>query len=145
VIDDIPIAELVDLRRKEQDRFVLFRQALSEAIRERSVVAEGTSASDVAEEIERDVIQPALAAIRLRLTETVNVLNRRHYMSAAVAAFGTVCGALGVDPLAVGATVTAIAGGSASEVKAIEDRAEVARDPMYFLWQASQASRKRKV
>ena len=95
-------------------------------------------AENVALEIRRDVIDPALNDISLRLRRAEESLRTKHLVSIGLSSLSIACGLLGDASLAAGLFAAAVAGAGVIENKGIEDRKEVSLSDMYFLWKASQ-------
>jgi hypothetical protein len=134
-LDGIAPRELLKLRAQERDAFDRFRLALRSAIRQRIEVAvAGTNVTKIAREIERDVLHPALADIRQRLSEAQRLLTRKALVGLTVGAAATTCGLLLNIPLltvtGVGTTMTALS----AEFKFLEEKRDIRLSEMYFLW-----------
>lgn len=138
VLNKIPIATLLKLRKSEGDAFQRFRDSLKKAVAERLREASSDGAR-FAEAIRCDVIEPELVRIRQKLASAERALSRK-----AVAGFGlgslvTICGLLVGAPAPVAltagvGTVTSVAASAA--LRDIDERRDVSLSDMYFLWKA---------
>lgn len=137
-VDGLSAKELLSIRAQEGDAFEAFRLALKRAMKERLATNDTPDADAIARDIRMDVVEPSLNDIRRRLSVAEQVLNRKHKINVRVTGLATVCGLLGVTPLAVGLTGCAVASAMSSEFKAIEEEKEISLSDMYFLWQVEQ-------
>jgi hypothetical protein len=147
VVDGLPIRELIALRETERDTFDNFRDALTQAIKDRIASASltGQSASDVAREIQEDDIDPALHRIRQRLHAAEDALRKNHRYNIALAGLTTVCGVMGAPiDLVAGLGVAAVTGTAAVEGRLVNQKADISKESMYFLWQAKEYADKGK-
>jgi len=139
VIEGVPTAALVAIRRDESEYFSSFRNALSRAARERLELCPGHASAAIADEIRADVIEPELEKIRLRLATAESSLAKKSSAGIFLGALATTCGLLsGVVPaLALSAGVVetiGVVGPAAS--KHIDEQRETSLSDMYFLWKA---------
>jgi len=138
VLEGVPTHELISIRKTEADSFNRFRLALTTAIRERQKITTSANAESIAQEIERDVLEPELSRIRRRLQTAKSALAKKAGIGItagiATAACGVVSGYLSLIPAgimaAVGAAVTA-------ESRFVDDNREIANEDMYFWWKAA--------
>lgn len=137
-MDGLSAKELLSIRAHEGDAFEAFRFALKRAMKERLAMNDTPDADAIAREIRMDVVEPSLNDIRRRLSVAEQVLNKKHKMNIGVTGLATVCGLLGVAPLAVGLTGAAVASAMSSEHKAIEEGRDISLSDMYFLWHVEQ-------
>ncbi|MBS2033867.1 hypothetical protein JST97_02715 [bacterium] len=140
-LDNIPIKDLIKLRRNEGDAFIKFRQAIKTAMTER--MNQGNCGQKIANEIERDVIEPQLANIRQRLASSQKSLRKKVGVSFGVGSIATIVGALvGHIPftLAVGAAALsgAVLSNNATINRYVEETRDISLENMYFLWKAQQ-------
>ncbi|MFY0571050.1 hypothetical protein ACN28E_45475 [Archangium lansingense] len=141
-LHSVPVPKLLELRRKEQDAFLMFRSSVLEAANEVRGSSVGFTENH-ARQLYGDVLQPGLA----RLEERVRAARREPLLAAAKSAagvslalsFGLYFGlipaelqaalnALGV--LKVAGDVAAKAGDAVSPARAIRS------ESLYFLWRA---------
>lgn len=135
VLEGVPVRTLIELRKDDDAGFRSFRDALRAAIRERNQTK--GSAADVADEIRKDVIDPALTKIDRNLRVIEEKLSRKHNITTGVAAMATTCGLLGLSPLAEALVGGCVAAGLATEHKYAEEKSELSTDDLYFLWKAT--------
>lgn len=137
VLSGVHPADLLALRRDEHDAFVAFRAALRRAMTERLDAAEHRSTHDVAREIQRDVIEPAIGEIRRRLAAAERALARKASLRIALGGLATSCGLIAGIPLltatGVGTVLTAL--GPLDTFS--DERKQVAVSEMYFAWRAA--------
>jgi hypothetical protein len=139
---DLPILQGVDpeillkIRYDEQDHFEAFRNSLRIAIKDRLRESAAKEPKEIAQEIRRDVIDPALNDIERRLKAARSVLIRKGAVSVGVGALTTTCGLLTANPLLTaggfGTAMTSVAHFN----KYIEEARDVSLSDMYFLWRA---------
>jgi hypothetical protein len=139
VIDGIPTAELMAIRRDESEYFLNFRNALRRAAQERLDVHPGDPSPSIANEIRLDIIEPELERIRLQLGTAERSLAKKGSAGIFLAALATTCGLLSgaAAPLAISAGVVAALGvvGPAAS-KHLDDQRQSSLSDMYFLWKA---------
>ncbi|MDN3355878.1 hypothetical protein [Actinomadura sp. DC4] len=146
VVDGLPIKELLTLREAERDAFEGFRDSLTQAFKER-LAAEGSADRDsnsIAREVQSDVVAPALRVIERRLHAAEDALQKKHHYNIAMAGLSTVCGMLGIVPIATALGLAAAAGVVTAETKFVEEKRDISLSGMYFLWQANEHARKRR-
>jgi hypothetical protein len=137
VLENISPAILLKIRYDEKLHFEKFRQSLRLAIRQRLDNVSSEKATEVAEEIRKDVINPALNDIELRLKAAKSAVTKKASLSVALGAFATTCGFLTANPFLIAAGATPAVGYTiAAGQKFIEEKRDIALSDMYFLWQA---------
>jgi len=136
VLDGLPARDIVRLRNDEHESFVKFRTALNVAMRERTKSAGSSTADVIAREIDRDVLEPALADITQRLKAAESVLAKKATLSIALSTFATTCGLMASTPLLLTAGVALAATAVGAEAKYVEERRDVQLSDMYFLGKA---------
>lgn len=147
-LEDTNLSKLIKLRQNEQDSFILFRNALNQAIDEYRKQGKGFTASD-AKGIYGDVIQPQLAYLdsKVRTAQRALIKGTASKVLGWVGAisFGMYAGFLPSD-VAVIAT-------SLGLVKVVQELTEglinksntdesIRNEGMYFLWRVKQATAK---
>jgi hypothetical protein len=140
----VPVAELVKLRSDERDAFVRFRAALQAAVKEKAKGREEPTPKALAEEIRRDLIDPALAEISQRLKSAGRLLNRKATVGLELGTLATACGVFAglAVPIAITGGVAALISVAGSALaKDADERRDTALSDMYFLWRASQERR----
>lgn len=145
-LEDVPISVLVKLRKNEDDAFIAYRRAMSNAIDESSNVERSFSSRDAAA-IYHDIVEPELSA----LTRRVSVA-RRHLLGKAtrksIGLLGAVTIGLYSGMLSAEISHIVAAVGLAKGVDVIgtwldaQDATEPIREhKLYFLWRVRAAAR----
>ncbi len=139
ILEKVPTAELIRIRRENADTFDRFRHALSAAAREQLRQDPVAGSVKIAAEIRRDILDPKLDEIRATLKSAEKLLLKKSSLGIFLGALATTCGLVsGVLPsvaLSAGVAATLAVVGSAS-AKHLETKAETSLQDMYFLWQA---------
>jgi hypothetical protein len=139
VLENVSPRDLLKLRRNEGGAFERFRVALRTAIRERVATVGGSDASQIAGEIERDLLRPALAEIDEKLVAAKGVLARKAAVGLAVGVLATTCGLVLGVPILTGVGAATAASLLQAEYKFTEERRDIRFSDMYFLWKAHHA------
>jgi hypothetical protein len=139
VLDGIDPGTLMSLRKAEADSFRRCQHALRSAIRERIRSMPDASASQVAKEIEDDVIAPALADVGRRLRSAERSLIKKTGVSFAVGSLTTTVGLLTGIPAVSAAGVSAALSSIPVIHKYFEQRDELRSSDLYFIWAGSHA------
>ena len=147
-LDDLSPADLLKLRSGEQESFILFRQALDQAIAEYRKSRATLSQQD-AKAIYQDIIRPKLARIDLRMRTARKSLIKRASRKAiawtAAISFGMYAGFVPTTLIA--------AAGALGLTKILADLIQglpspgdvidsIRTDEMYFLWKVRRAARR---
>ncbi|MDB4908082.1 MAG: hypothetical protein JWO05_2866 [Gemmatimonadetes bacterium] len=140
-IDGIDPAALMKLRQDEHPHFAAFRNALRLAAKER--LTNTSSTTDIAREIERDVIGPALTDLQRRLQEAERVLAKKAALRIGMGALATTCGVVSANPLLVTAGVGTVLSALGPLDSHADARKDAILDDMYFLFRASKGKRRR--
>ena len=137
VLEDVPLAELLRMRRDLSDLFKDFQAALRRAASEFAARKEAPNPNEIALQVQRDLIDPEVRRIKSALDAARGTLVKK---SIAGAALGTAAAGVGLlfgVPVA-GAVLAAVAagaaGGNAAIGKYFDTRDEVRRSNLYFLW-----------
>ena len=142
VLQGVQPEVLLKLRRDEESYFERFRQSLRLAIKEHLNHSSTANATKIADEIRKDLLNPALNDIELRLKTAKATLTKKVGVSITLGAFATSCGLLTANPFLVAAGATPAVGYTiAAGQKFIEEKRDIALSDMYFLWQAQQHSK----
>jgi hypothetical protein len=142
VLDGVSPDLLLKVRHDEKPHFEKFRQSLRLAIKERLDNNSSGKAIEIAKEIRRDVINPALNEIELRLAAAKTALTKKAGLSLTLGALTTTCGLLTANPFLVAAGATPAVGYTiAAGQKFVEEKRDIALSEMYFLWQAQEHSK----
>jgi hypothetical protein len=139
---ELPILQGVDpeillkIRNDERDKFGAFRYSLRTAIKERLRESDATDPKEIAQEIRRDVIDPALNKIERTLNGARSALLRKGAVSVGVGALATTCGLLTANPLLIGSGLGTAMLTVPDVKKYIDEARDVSLSDMYFLWRA---------
>lgn len=147
---DVALKDLIELRKHEEDAFVLYRHALNRAISEFKSAKQSLTAKD-AKGIYSDILQPRLSKLDQTVKAAVHSLKVKPLRSALAAvgviSFGAFAGFLPAElkPLiqAFGATL----GGTTflKDLLAMKDGEDsIKSDNLYFLWRVKELSKKHK-
>lgn len=140
VVDGLPVKELIALRESENDAFEGFRDSLTQAIKERlkDIDTEACDAGGLAEELQSDIINPALHRIQRRLKAAEGVLQRNHRYNIAIAGLATICGIFTSPDIATAVAAVALTGVGLVESQFTSEKRDIALEDMYFLWKAKE-------
>jgi hypothetical protein len=142
VLEEVSPDVLLKVRYDERPHFEKFRQSLRLAIKQRLENASSEKANEIAEEIRRDVINPALNDIELRLKAAKSAVTKKTGLSLSLGALATTCGLLTANPFLIAAGATPAVGYTiAAGQKFIEENRDITLSDMYFLWQAQEHSK----
>ncbi|HXV06232.1 MAG TPA: hypothetical protein VFP23_10055 [Solirubrobacterales bacterium] len=137
VVDGADVRTLLELREAEGEYFERFRLALRLAAEERLPAGDHDSVA-IAQQIQREVIEPAIADIAVRLRAAADTLAVKTRLTTRLSAVLIACGVYLQEPLIVSAGLTA-AGASMQAWMKHEDEVGRARlSNMFFLWEAEQ-------
>lgn len=139
VLDGLPIKHLLEVREREHESFIKFRDSLRLAIDERLKVS--TDSQVVANQIRQDVIDPALVNIRQRLAASERSLTKKTGVAAFLTALTTTCGLLAhAAPATLVLSSAAVISAATNSIaqKYLDERQTVSLDSMYFLWKAAE-------
>lgn len=136
VVDGLDARTLLKIRNDEKLSFNRFHRALLAAINERLAANANNNARKIANEIYKDILEPALADIELRLKAATRSLRKKAGISLAIGV-PTIYGLYTVNPLLIAAGVAPLVTSVHNAVhRCIEERGNVALSDMFFLWQA---------
>jgi hypothetical protein len=136
VVHGIELKTLLKLRQDEKESFDRFRRALERAIADRLSTANADNHAALAAEVQRDVVEPALAEIHQRLETAARVMTRKAAESLVVGTFSTLCG-IYANPVFAAGLVPAINGLVNARHKYLDERREISLSEMFFLWRAT--------
>jgi hypothetical protein len=128
---------LLKIRNDERPTFDRFRRALAKAMEDRLAASTSKNAAEIANEIQQDVLEPALADIQMRLKAATGVLTRKAGVTIGIAGLPTIYGLYKATPLLVVPGLMQAVGTLISAThKYIEERRDIALSDMFFLWEA---------
>lgn len=139
VLEGVPAAELVKVRKDEAMSFERFRHSLRVAIRERLSNVQASSSAEMASSVVDDVINPALNDIQQRLGAAQDLLTRKSMVSLAVGSISTTIGLIAGIPLLLPAGAAWALLPGHHYMKYLEEKREIQLSDMYFLWRQEQA------
>jgi len=141
VLDGIPLRDIIRLRRDEHDHFVKFQSALRAGIKKQL----SDSRADplrAAQEVQREIIEPSLSDINMRLCAAEKSLSKKISLGVGVGSTLTMIGALASTPLIIGSGLAVAATAVASAQNYIESKKDIELSDMYFLWLLEREHRK---
>jgi hypothetical protein len=143
-LNDLRITDIIKVREREQDAFLLYRKALNQATRDFSNSGSRFTIRD-AQALYGDVIAPDLAALNKKVQKAKRDLLRKPFRSATaltgVISFGLLTGLISPDISAIATTIGLVKFGSdlVKDVMALGDAEEsIKNQPFYFLWKVKQ-------
>ncbi len=139
-VEDVALADIIKLRKREEESFVAYRQALNQAIDSFRSSSDTFTARD-ARNLHADVIAPSLANLDRKVNEAKKDLVSAPFRSLAgivgVISFGMLTGLIPPDiaPLAQTFGLIKFAADVVKDTMALGDKEKVIRDDQfYFLW-----------
>jgi hypothetical protein len=147
-LDNIELKDLLILRNRECDSFLLFRQSLNRAIAEYKVCGDSFS-ERFAKGIYSDIISPQLAKLDLKVTsakrDLVKSSRRKTLAWAGAISFGIYAGFMPTE-LAAAATALGLSKIVADLLETVMIKSDgmeaIRNEEMYFLWKVRQLSKK---
>ena len=137
VVRGLTAKELLMLRLEEAEEFAVFRAALKKAIEERIKALPSEDAKGVADSVVHDIVEPALADLRRRVTASQTLFGRRTEATLLAGGLVTTVGLLTFAPIVVPGLVIA-AGGVVSGVSDFfKDQRDARMSDLHFLWKVS--------
>lgn len=141
ILDGVPIATLLKMRRDDADLFARLQTRLRAAIIEQvGAQPRASSADDLADQIRRDMVEPELRRIRGRLRASAAVLTRKSAVGVALGSLITTCGIIaGAPPYAsvLGGAAAIAASTHNAAGKHIEEKRDIELEDLYFIWKAA--------
>jgi hypothetical protein len=143
VLEGLPVRDIICLRKDEYEHFEKFQLALRTAIKAQLAEA-GNDPERAAAEVQREIIDPAISDIHLRLRAAESSLTKKISVSISVGSAVTVVGAVGAIPPVMGTLIgTGLAAGATS-IAALhtyfDRKKDIELSDMYFLWLLEKAS-----
>jgi hypothetical protein len=133
----VEVRTLLKIRSDERPAFEKFRRALVQAMDDRLANNKAANLQEIANEIRRDVLDPALDDIELRLKRAAGALTEKAATSIAIGSLPTICGLYTATPLLIAAGITPVITTLINAThKYIEEKRDVALSDMFFLWEA---------
>ena len=132
VLEGLPVRDIIRLRKDEYEHFMKFQLALRAAIKAQ-LREIGNDPERAAAEVQREIIDPAISDIHLRLSAEKVLWQRsklKHRRCSAV----TVIGAIEAIPLIIGTGLAAAATTVAAFHTYFDRKKDIELSDMYFLW-----------
>ena len=147
-LDDVPIRDLLTVRKREQESFTQFRAKLNAAIDEfRSSGTAFTAKS--AHDIYHDILAPQLSRLDKRVSKAkrdlISTTARSVGGTVGAISFGLLTGLIGPEVAAIAKAVGVVGCGSnmIKKVLALGDaKKNIEEDDLYFLWQVKRKAKK---
>jgi hypothetical protein len=139
VLEGLPVRDIIRLRKDEYEHFTKFQVAIRAAIKAQLKDTEDDPVRAAAE-VQREIIDPALSDIDLRLRTAESSLAQKISLSIGVGGALTVIGALDSIPLVIGSGLTAAVGAATALHTYFDKRKDVQLSDMYFLWLLEKAN-----
>lgn len=145
--NDLNIADVLRLRKREQDSFILFRKCLRDAIGEYCKI-KGSITDNQARDIYCSIIEPGLARLNKKVEKARRDLikgARRELLGwAGAISFGVYSGFLNADILTMASAMglATIATALKKIMKKSDFEEEVKQEDLYFLWKIKKLNNK---
>ncbi len=146
-VEDVALADIIKLRKREEESFISYRQALNQAIDTFRSSGDAFTIHD-AQTLHADVIAPSLANLDRRVKEAKKDLISKPFRSLAgivgVISFGMLTGLVPPDiaPLAQTLGLIKFAADVVKDTMAVGDKEKVVmNDQFYFLWKLKKRMR----
>lgn len=138
VLDGVPAATLLSLRRHEADEFVSFRGAITATIEERIAAMPLADSRAVGESVVSDVLMPEVSRLQRRMESAADLLGKRSLASVTTGSLLTTVGLLAFAPLAVPGILLGVGGLLGSYNAYAKEKSEVDVSDLHILWRAGQ-------
>lgn len=146
-VEDVPMKDLLKLRRREKEAFISYRKALNVAIDNFGGIADTFTERD-AKELHADVINPKLVDLERKVKAAKRDLIKKPFRSLSsvvgVISFGLLTGLITPDIAAIAKTIGLVKFGSDTimQTMALGDKEDAIKsDHFYFLWKLKQRGR----
>ncbi|NEM05172.1 hypothetical protein [Geodermatophilus normandii] len=136
-IEAASVSDIVRLRNEARDEFEVFRRALSAAIEQRLGTLSAGDASSVAESVNRDILEPAMADLRRKVHLSRRLLGVRSEATLAAGSLVTTIGLIGYAPVVVPGLVIAAGGVVTAVSDYLKERRDAEAHDLHFLWRVS--------
>lgn len=137
IVENLPLKELMALRRNELGEFQAFQAAVRKAIEERVKAISAEDSYRIAQSVYDDVLEPALIDMERKMEKATEVFAKK---SAATVTVGTVMATVGLlafAPIAVPGIVLGAGGLLVNYRELLKDKREVQVADLHFLWKLS--------
>jgi len=146
-VEDVAIPDIIKIREREQEAFLLYRHALNAAIETFRTAGDSFTKQD-AQALHGDVIGPQLALLDRKVKQAKRDLIRKPFRSLAglvgVISFGLLTGLVSPDISALAQALGIVKFGSdmIKDTMALSDKEEaIQNDHFYFLWKVRQKAK----
>ncbi len=146
-VEDVPMKNLLKLRRREKEAFISYRKALNVAIDNFGGIADTFTERD-AKELHADVINPKLIDLERKVKAAKRDLIKKPFRSLSSVvggiSFGLLTGLITPDIAAIAKTIGLVKFGSDTIMQAIalgDKEDAIKSDHFYFLWKLKQRAR----
>jgi hypothetical protein len=141
VLMNAPAKEIIRLKSDNWPEFVLFRDALRKAIRKQTSEAGNGSPEEIARAVVDEYVTPELENIEVELRASERALRKKIGANVAVGIAPVSTSLINHSPLVIAAAVIPAGYAAIKNVmpgvnKYYDDRAEIEKSPLYFLWKA---------
>ncbi len=148
-VEDVKLKDLMKLRENEGDAFLIYKQALDQAMTELKDSNSNFKAKD-AKELYSDVIAPSIAKMNQRVKTARKTLLQETYRPAlglvGSISFGLLSGIIPSETAAIASAVGATSCGADMLKKIMtlgDSEKAIQNEPFYFLWKVKQKVKKR--
>jgi hypothetical protein len=132
-LSNVPVKDLINIREAESESFEAFRSALRAAVHERAKVSGSSGINALAREIQHDILEPKLAALRASLKRNAISVNR-NATTAGVSGFVGVVGLFVPGLQQVGATALGLGAAlTLGTLNSLKERDSIKASEMYLL------------
>lgn len=145
ILNDVPLEELIDLRTKDYDAFLVYRDTLKRVIKDHVASGPAITGKEAAD-IYDDVVRPELNKMNLKLKSVRDRLSSRLRRDVIIASGIVLLGlssGLILPPLALsaGAAVPSVVDAGRSALERADAPEQLKSDNLYFLWKVAERSR----
>jgi hypothetical protein len=137
IVENLPLKELMALRRDELGEFQAFQAAIRKAVEERLKATPAENAYQVAQSVYDDVIEPALIDMERKIDKAAEIFVKRSVAAVTVGTIMTTVGLLAFPPIAAPGIVIGTSAFLANYHELLKDKREVELSDLHFLWRLS--------
>jgi hypothetical protein len=139
VLEGASVEQLLALRRDDASEFEVFRGALTKTIEERVKALPDERADRVGQSVVEDVLQPAMAALDLRMRKSARLLGERSVEAVAAGGMVTTIGLLASAPLTIPGLILASGVAATGGAEFLKQRRDLELSDLHFLWRADKS------
>ncbi len=137
MVENLPLEDLMKIRREEQSEFQAFQVALRMAIEERLKALPGADPLTIGESVYDDILNPALISMERRLQKSTEVFAKRSAVAIVVGTVMTTVGLLALAPVVAPGIAIGVGGLVANYHELLKDKRDVQISDLHFLWTLS--------